>query len=399
MALVSYSDSESEPETPPQIPENTQPQTAPPPPPAAATQGTFQAVVDRSNPRKIRIALPDAKPENNKDYEECDDDQPARKKAKIGGGGGTFSGFNSLLPAPKRKGDTNENDNKTTTSGLMSTRKVFSLKTGATPGFDREADQKNGGDENEDEKPGMIKEEPKLKGNVTMFRPLSVARNQKKKKSKATTTSASQPAVNRTAPTPAARCSSSSSQVTAGTNEPDNNNEAKRSTKVSLFSLSADDNSRSAASEDTTTYEPLLVHDNNTYPETTEMEEQHNNNIPTQTQAQPQIQTLDDVADELNLSSSQRRHLFGNQRHRQQQPESSTQVLTFNADTEYSANQALARETDLAAVQHNPVRPIAPGKHTLQQLVNAASNQRDALEESFATGRRNKKEAGSKYGW
>ena len=59
----------------------------------------------------------------------------------------------------------------------------------------------------------------------------------------------------------------------------------------------------------------------------------------------------------------------------------------------------LAHETDIASVQHNPVRPIAPGKHTLQQLVNVASNQREALEESFATGRRNKKEAGAKYGW
>jgi hypothetical protein len=32
-------------------------------------------------------------------------------------------------------------------------------------------------------------------------------------------------------------------------------------------------------------------------------------------------------------------------------------------------------------------------------LVNAASSQKEALEESFAAGRRNKKEAGSKYGW
>ncbi|RMZ90737.1 hypothetical protein DV736_g2034, partial [Chaetothyriales sp. CBS 134916] len=50
-------------------------------------------------------------------------------------------------------------------------------------------------------------------------------------------------------------------------------------------------------------------------------------------------------------------------------------------------------------IQHNPVRAIAPGKHSLRQLVNAAQGQKDALEDSFAIGKQNKKEAGSKYGW
>jgi hypothetical protein len=48
---------------------------------------------------------------------------------------------------------------------------------------------------------------------------------------------------------------------------------------------------------------------------------------------------------------------------------------------------------------HNPVRSIAPGKHSLKQLVNAAQSQKDALAESFAKGYQNRKEAGSKYGW
>jgi hypothetical protein len=103
--------------------------------------------------------------------------------------------------------------------------------------------------------------------------------------------------------------------------------------------------------------------------------------------------SLDTIANDLNLSKSERRQLFG----RNAIPAES-RILTFNTDQEYASNQAMA-QSELAAQQHNPVRAIAPGKHTLQQLVNAASSQREALEESFATGRRNKKEAGSRYGW
>jgi hypothetical protein len=35
----------------------------------------------------------------------------------------------------------------------------------------------------------------------------------------------------------------------------------------------------------------------------------------------------------------------------------------------------------------------------LRQLLNAATTQKDALEESWAAGKRNKQEAGRKYGW
>jgi hypothetical protein len=103
--------------------------------------------------------------------------------------------------------------------------------------------------------------------------------------------------------------------------------------------------------------------------------------------------SLDTIANDLNLSKSERRQLFG-----RNAPSADSRILTFNTDKEYASNQGIS-EAELAATQHNPVRAIAPGKHTLQQLVNAASSQKDALEESFATGRRNKKEAGSKYGW
>ena len=104
-------------------------------------------------------------------------------------------------------------------------------------------------------------------------------------------------------------------------------------------------------------------------------------------------QSLDHIAADLKLSSSAKRQLFG----RGKNHAGAIDVVNFNTDREYAANEMLRQAGDQA--QHNPVRAIAPGKHSLKQLVNAASNQRDALEEHFASGRRNKKEAGSKYGW
>ena len=110
MALVSYSDSEasdSEQETKVTQPSNKSQAPTPANPPKSSSGANF--VVDRSNPRKIRVALPDIKPEN---HTADDEDGPARKRVKIGGGG-AFSGFNALLPPPKRANVTVEKDKKT----------------------------------------------------------------------------------------------------------------------------------------------------------------------------------------------------------------------------------------------------------------------------------------------
>jgi hypothetical protein len=103
--------------------------------------------------------------------------------------------------------------------------------------------------------------------------------------------------------------------------------------------------------------------------------------------------SLDSIASDLNLSAAERRQLFG----RSGKDFSASSVVNFNTDQEYAANEAIRATGE--QVQHNPVRAIAPGKHSLRQLVSAAQGQKDALEESFAAGRRNRKEAGSKYGW
>lgn len=72
-------------------------------------------------------------------------------------------------------------------------------------------------------------------------------------------------------------------------------------------------------------------------------------------------------------------------------------MINFNTDEEYRHNEELRAAGEV--VKHNPVRAIAPGKHNLKQLVNAAASQKEALEEAFAKGKSNRQEASSRYGW
>lgn len=110
----------------------------------------------------------------------------------------------------------------------------------------------------------------------------------------------------------------------------------------------------------------------------------------------PVSQSLSDIAGDLNLSASERRQLFGRQKGGTGN-QGATKVINFNTDQEYLHNQELRAAGEQVA--HNPVRAIAPGKHSLKQLVNAAQSQKEALEESFAKGKSNRQEASSRYGW
>lgn len=165
-------------------------------------------------------------------------------------------------------------------------RKVFSLKTGAAPGFDREADEDfrreqvfdslagNGdGDDEMIPKPGSLrseqpsnndaaearvdgerKEEIKLKGNPMMFKPLSVGRaSQKKKKQPTKPVSTPLPTANET--------------TALQSSQPPNEQPAQPATpvpqkpKISLFSLSTEETTTSKMPEpqaQAATYEPLV---------------------------------------------------------------------------------------------------------------------------------------------
>lgn len=105
-------------------------------------------------------------------------------------------------------------------------------------------------------------------------------------------------------------------------------------------------------------------------------------------------ESLDTIADDLNLSAAARRELFG----RDGGNFAAKKVVNFNMDKEYQHNENVRAAGDQQA--HKAVRSIqGGGKHSLQQLVQNVQNQKEALEDSFAKARSNKKATSSKYGW
>lgn len=395
MLLVEYSDSESSDAEEPQAPHAPADSKAIPNShkPELAHKPAFQKVVDRSNPHKIRVNLPTVAKSTKDDGEDVS--EPPSKRAKVASN--AFSGFNSLLPAPKKAPALNGGSGLKK-GGLGS---GVNLKTGAAPGFSRdegsrmdgpgvdkqtrEAEPSNGStashdDHNTDlQDPALtitLSSEPKIQGNPMMFKPLSVARKPKK----TTSSTGTQKVPNQPPPvTQQSRITSNISLFSAGdVREPQNQGLATTGDYQSMIyiPLNPKPDPSPPFSQDNEASESLEVQ--NVYLAQT------NYNA---------SQSLDTIASDLNLSASSKRQLLGRQRNNP----SNTNIVNFNTDQEYAANEILRQAGE--QVQHNPVRAIAPGKHSLKQLVNAATNQKEALEEQFALGRRNRKEAGSKYGW
>ncbi|KAF2187281.1 hypothetical protein K469DRAFT_704966 [Zopfia rhizophila CBS 207.26] len=405
MNLIAYSDSEdSDKEAP----------LAPNPPAKPAQKPSFQKVVDRSNPGKIKVNLPSAsKPQVEKDDIEAE--APPAKKARTGGG--AFSGFNSMLPAPKKS--------STSTGGAISGGKRgvgkslgsgISLKTGAEPAFSREP--VNVPEYNEDGTP--VKKEPpkealnlppaketlslpppttgaekpesgvKTAGKPMKFVPLSVARGKKKKP---VVPRPSGTVIEETKPTPA----------------PSPAVEAKPALKpkVSLFSLPQEEESLPSKGASSGQYQSL--HHGAEAEDDARLPDDAFDQVDTglSVSANPYAagstapagpQALSNLATELNLSEAEKRQLFGRKGRGNGPDLSAVNIVEFNTDTEYAHNEKLraAGET----VQHNALKSISgTGKNSLRSLVNVATTQKDALEEHFAQGRRNKREAGNKYGW
>ena len=392
MALVDYASSEeSEEETGPQ------PVIKAKNPPS---KHGFQKIVDSSNPNKIRLNLANEKPTESKD--DVQDERPT-KKPKIEGKG--LTSFNALLPAPKRPAATNEQVRRGLGRGV-------NLKTGATPGFTREPIQASVVEETQTEAPGTdalpATSPPETSKDTettvtpvehsesavqiptkkaTMFKPLSVSRKPQKKKPPLPQNGEAQKPGN-------------SSQQDAKITTP--------SPKVSLFSShndSTDQQIKGSAETSPAHYQPMLYqasHKDAVPPGETPSSEY--DNFADRQLAQDSIQSpsnqdgsLDAIATSLNLTAAQKRQLLG----RNASKSSSTQaikVTNFNIDTEYASNEALRQAGE--TIEHQAVRPIqGGGKHSLKQLVSSAVGQKDALEEKFAEGTRNRKEGANKYGW
>ncbi|TQW00342.1 stress activated map kinase interacting [Cordyceps javanica] len=371
--------------------------------PATSSKKVPSVVVDKSKAGKIIVNLAGTAT----DAESTPTDEPPAKRARTASGG-RFAGFNSFLPAPKNAA-----------AKAAGPSLGLGLRTSAAPGFSRDTgatstvdtDVRGGGDEEagsapkssvlslpppksaiaepsipEGQKPAS---EVKLTGKPLMFRPLSVAKAKKKKTTTTTTktstpTAASQPAPTETNP----------ASAPAATPAP----ESPRK-KVSLFSIPTDNAapapgpSLPSSSSSSGAYEPLFetcapVTDDGGAAGAYAAED-------ALAAAEPAAELVGDMADDMNLSAAARRELFGRAG---SGAHAARRVVNFNMDREYRHNEALRASGEQQT--HNPVRAIqGGGKHSLRQLVSNVQGQKDALEDSFAKGKSNRREASSRYGW
>lgn len=385
--LVDYSDSDSESEAP----------KVPAPKTTAAPQSTskkpgFQKLVDKSNNGKILVSLPTAAAAASTP-EAAPGDEPAAKRLKTSGGS-RFGGFSSFLPPPKATAKTPAAQS----SSRPAPRVGVHLKTSSEAAFSRESPTAGDGGAGLSLPPPKASAQPsipegqlpedevKLVGKPLMFRPLSVSRKPAKK---------NKSAFPKAPPTVTNQTTGAAAAVVAVPEEPKAEPPKK---KISLFSISDDAPTAEAPPEmdEYTGYEDSTMADGSynqylsyTQPALTTAQAAY----PPPTATNPD--SLDSIADDLNLDPAARRALFGREG---RSNKTATKVLNFNMDREYQHNEDVraAGETQQA---YNPVRAIAPGKHNLKQLVNAVQSQKEALEESFAKNKSTKREAGSKYGF
>ena len=356
MALVNYSDSEGS--------DTEAPVAAPA---AKAPALTKPKLINRTESKKIKVELPQIRPEPG----QTDAHEPAPKRVRTAG---AFSGFNSLLPPPKKTG---QNAPKPGVSLKTSSEAAFSRTPVPTlPSGDADGDE-NGA--TREALPVVVEkkeDEPKIVGKPTRFMPLSVANAKKKKKP---IHGPKVPAVENEKPNPAGAVSQQLSQTATQLEAP-----PKAKPKVSLFSFGGEE-ATTSTEKPSSNYQPEFAD-----PEAISTED----HLAAQTQqaAVPaSTNTLSDIASDLDLTPAQRRQLFG------RGGMNAGNIAHFNMDAEYRSNQEMAASGE--TFEHKQVKTIAPGKHSLQQLVNNVKSQSDALEDKWAEGRRNRGEGGSKYGF
>lgn len=393
MGLVDYSDSDSDAELP--QPQAQKPASVPAAS-AANNKKPFQKLVGGSG--KIVVNLPTTSAAGKT----ADNDGPHAKRAKTTTGGSRFGNFGSFLPPPKKTtaiaaSSDSSSDSSARQPGSAPAPRV-NLRTGAEPAFVRGGDDgygdssstSGGGGLNlpapkkssgpsipEGQKP---ESEVKLVGKPLMFKPLSVVRKKTglnaKKKTTATATVAKTEVP--------ARVSTPTEAVITDPPVPP----SPQKKHVSLFSVDDDEDAPPPVPTATTTtgaYEPLF-----TVPEPSPtLQHAHDVTAPYPVETtQPSNPVPDAFA---GLSKAARRELFGRS---DQVP---TNMINFNMEAEYNSNEALRQSGEQQV--YNPIRSIAPGKHSLRQVVNMAQNNQSALEDSFAKGKQNKSDAAGRYGW
>ncbi|KAF2448080.1 hypothetical protein P171DRAFT_461115 [Karstenula rhodostoma CBS 690.94] len=409
MNLIGYSDSEDSGDDAPAI---SQPVAKP------ASKPAFQKVVDRSNPGKIKLQLPSAS-QSHTAKDDIESEAPPAKKARIGGS--AFGGFNAMLPAPKKpKVEAATTDAPSGKRGLgKGLGAGVNLKTGAEPAFKR---QRALDLDDYDENGNPIKQEARKQEDFRALLNLPASKTETKAAESPAATPKDVPAQ----PTPvsdqtparprfmpkgmgwgkkkkpsAARAAATSAETEArsaaqsSSSAPPTEQKPPPKPKVSLFG-SVSQEVEAPAKQPTGEYQPLIYGADQEQDETPIPDsafQSHQNPV---SHAPPPSNDLTNIASELNLTDAERRQLFGR---KGQGPDSSgAKFVDFNTDREYAHNEMLRQQGE--TVQHNALKSISgTGKNSLRSLINVASTQKDALEEHFASGRRNKKEAGNKYGW
>lgn len=387
MALVSYSDSEgsdaesapSAPTLPPPKPKSSLSSFLPPPSKKRKLVDDSKPATASTGPRKIKIELPKITP----DVDDVESTSSSRTKiGKSSGGGGMLS----FLPAPKRTGaeavkvaqESEKEEKKATAAAANAASDSAPRILGggikkteyAGTGMDLQPTVEDDPESSSStpaagevlaKPPAETKPAGPIQGRV--IQPFFKKSTTKKKTAKP-----------------------------AGTTKVEEK-------KVSLFSLGSALNEKPLATSTISTaaeYKPLLVEESApAVDDEVPVEAFHHQEEYAETSYQPAPgpQTFQSISEEVGMDEAEMRMFMGRRGRNAE-----IKIMDFNVDQEYEKNEA-ARAAGELAPERNVVRSIKPGKHQLTSLLNAAQNQRAALEESFAEGRRNKKEAGSKYGW
>ncbi|KAK6358276.1 hypothetical protein TWF730_007625 [Orbilia blumenaviensis] len=384
MALVSYSDSEgSDTESAPSAPSLPPPQKAksslssflPPPSKKRKLVDDVKSDTAATGPRKIKIELPKITP----DVENDNDGGASSSRAKIGKSAG--GGMLSFLPAPKRTG--------VEAVKVAQESEKEEKKAAAAASASNGAPRMLGGGIKKMEYAGTgmdlhptVEDEPEFAPSAPVVDEVAVTPPVETKPAGPIQGRVIQPFFRKTAPKKATK-----PKVAPKVEEK----------KVSLFSLGSALNEQPLPTSTTTTaaeYKPLLIEESAPAVEDETAASYYQQEY-TESYSQPAQgpQTFQSISEEVGMDEASMRMFMGRRGRNAE-----IKVMDFNVDQEYEKNEA-ARAAGELAPERNVVRSIKPGKHQLTSLLNAAQSQRAALEESFAEGRRNKKEAGSKYGW
>ncbi|KAI1007757.1 hypothetical protein K3495_g471 [Podosphaera aphanis] len=374
-SLVNYSDSENSESSEENHVDKQKPSSK-------SSKPTFQKVVDRSNTGKVKIPLPEAFIKDNKENE------PPTKKVKAGED--TLSSFNSFLPAPKRS----MSATSISPSHTPNKKRVFIQNIGPAPGiYGNPASTDESAAEEQvvstTDVNSVSNSRPQQNAiprvasarNSLLYKLLSVSRTSESKRS--VTNSRSLPVTPKINPEKAPKVSLFSLSVETEKLTPSTNSRVDEYQPL-IYDISEDADEESVGERVQPTYED--------YTPTSSLS---SFSVPPPAPTPPISNSLQSLAERLHLSSSEKRQLFG--RNKGVDLDLVSNILSFNMDQEYSHNEELRAAGE--QVVHNPVRSIAPGKHSLKQLVNAAQSQKEALEESFAKGKSNRAEASSRYGW